>query len=773
MSCFAHTVIMSSRKKAKTSSTAVASPTNYNEDDSSVASSPASVGPKRIVRKESEQRRRVMMNQYFDELVTLLSMVSDRITPRKMDKASTLQEAVRLMKQYYDLEQKSIPKLESSDYRPGFLNRGEVISFLLDALNAFLMVVSDNGRILYSTDLITSLTGYMPTRLIGQSIYDCVHEEDQFVIKEMFRIPDNVSGVPIDTTPITSFPSRFFQCRFKIFTNDTSAVPVCRDFSCLSYLRQWKEIPVDDISPPPSPSDSPLCIPHPQSCVLLIGKFGTSLTSVDQPVTTNDVNFEFELRVSKEGKILDMDPQATLILGYTSADLVGSLFFDYIDPSHLDKVSESISHFLTKGLGISQPYRILSKSSRYLWVVSKGFLSYNQWNHKPDHVLLQCKILGCDEILSEYRFAQEKRFLPDLNGQEFYQPKPVTLPLNKDLPGISSVSTTSSSRPDTSVHISSTYTSNRPLLVPSSSVGSLSKLLGPAPHQTISTLAGPTQLIPNLVQGLAMSYPQQQPPLPSSSSAQQPDYPVTTTCAAVPHFGTSYSQHSPSIDIIRQELERKNQELFEMQRKILAQQQLFDQERKQFYAITNQVMAFIGSHGNEQGGVSNSNPSSPWTGPATSQGSPLNDMIDPNMALAIRNGPQMKSPSPLPTSQTAFSFPSQQNYPSSGPCNAPSHTSYPSNVPFSTQSLGPPYSMLATPTPHPSSLYSMVNPLGPLPQVLAGPSYMGGPNTSYNSHPPTQLLHGDYGNHGNHGPKYDPQHPPQSQIFNVYSSTGN
>lgn len=766
MYCFAHTVIMSSRKKTKTVSTAVTSPRNYNEDDSSVASSPASVGPKRIVRKESEQRRRVMMNQYFDELVTLLSMVSDRITPRKMDKASTLQEAVRLMKQYYDLEQKSIPKSETSDYRPGFLNRGEVISFLLDAMNAFLMVVSDNGRILYSTDLITSLTGYMPTRLIGQSIYDCVHEEDHFVIKEMFRIPDNVQGIPIETTPIIGYPSRFFQCRFKIFTNDTSAVPVCRDFLCLSYLRQWKEIPVEDASPPPSPSDSPLCIPHPQSCVLIMGKFGSSLTSVDQPVTTNDVNFEFELRVSKEGKILDMDPQATLILGYTSADLVGSLFFDYIDPSHLDKVSESISHFLTKGLGISQPYRILSKSSRYLWVVSKGFLSYNPWNHKPDHVLLQCKILGCDEILTEYRFAQEKRFLPDLNGQEFYEPKPVTLPLNKHLVDTSTISTSSSSRPDTSAHVSSNFTPNRPFSVPSSSVHSLSKLPGPAPTQTAPTLAGPT---PELVQGLIMSYTQQQPQLPPSS-IQQPVYPITTTCAPAPQFSTNYSQHTSSIDVIRQELEQKNQELFEMQRKILAQQQQFEQERKQFLAITNQVMAYIGSHGNEGGTVSNSNPSSPWTGPVTSQSSPLNNMVNPNMPLPSRNRPQIKSPSPLPTSQTTFSLPSQQNYPSPGPYNAPPHTSYLSNVPFSTQSPGPSYSMLTTPTLHPSSLYPMMNPLGPLPQVPAGPPYVGGPNTSYHSHPPTQLLHGNY---GNHGPKYDPQHPPHSQIFNVYSTTSN
>ena len=78
--------------------------------------------------------------------------------------------------------------------------------------------------------------------------------------------------------------------------------------------------------------------------------------------------------------------------------------------------------------------------------------------------------------------------------------------------------------------------------------------------------------------------------------------------------------------------------------------------------------------------------------------------------------------------------------------------------------------MLVTPTPHPSLYPPTMNLLGHLPQVLAGPPYVGGPNTSYHSHPPTQLLHGNY---GNHGPKYDPQHPPQSQIFNVYSSTDN
>ena len=515
------------------------------------------------VRKETEQRRRNMMNQHFDELVMMLSMVTDRVTPKKMDKTSILEEVVRVVQQYYDLD-KSPTLNHVPEYRPGFFSRGEVFNFLLDALGAFLMFVSDNGRILYCSDLITSLTGHMPTRLVGQTIYDCIVPEDEAVLRSQFVPLANTTGEKIPESPIVAFPPRKFACSMRLYSNDPSSMSISRNFVCLSYLRQWTEdksltTASVDFTEEACSSDTCNGGPSSSSCILLLGKLGETDRPRDYSVTTNDVNFEFSMRVSKEGKILEVDKQASLILGYTKADIQGASFFDYIDPYHSEKIGEAIEMFLSKGLGVSQPYRLSSKSGQYIWVVSKGFLSYNPWNHKPDHVLLQCKVLGCDEVLPEYKFKVDSMKIP--NPMEDYSPT-VSKPHPPQI-----------ERTDVIVQAQSTQT---PFVSDNNAI---------------------------FVNGGVSS---------ASLTAANPD-PIL--------FPPSVSLETPSItgednihDMAKQ-LERKNQELFELQRRMLEQQQLFERERQQFYQVTNQVMTYIGK--NEVAGTQ------PY--------------IDPNMSIAIGN----------------------------------------------------------------------------------------------------------------------------------------
>ena len=332
-------------------------------------------------------------------------------------------------------------------------------------------------------------------------------------------------------------------------------------------------------------------------------------------ISNGSAEFSFDMRISKEGKILDMSKQASLILGYTSTELVGSLFFDYVDPFHLEKVSESIVEFLKKGLGVSQPYRLISKSTRSVWVVSKGFLSYNPWNHKPDHILLQCKILGCDEVLSECRFSQEKRYLPDLRGEECYRPGPVAL-----------------ARPVQEQRSVRKQPQQQPVLPTSSTVSH------PLPPPTMPlalppmSIHPPTLLPPSLPTPLPPSLPTQLPPTIRPGVSNLVSQPQTEG-----RGGGGGEEGRSALDEVRRELDKKNQELFEMQKKILAQQQLIEQERHQFYQVTNQVMSYIGSRQSIGGGGGSGN-NDPLSG--------IN--MHPGMAMLIRNSLQTPPPAPPP-----------------------------------------------------------------------------------------------------------------------------
>lgn len=614
-----------------------------------------------------------MMNQYFDELITLLAMVSERNIPRKMDKATTLKEAVNCIRIYYELGKtgslsEELPKVEpvgSEDitaldpkFKPCFLSGGEILSFILEAHDTFLIIISESGRILYSTELITSLLGHMQTRLVGQNIFDYVLEEDKELIVEMFKPSDPSAGVQIPDSPVIQYPCQTFQCHLKLYSGETSLFPQYLPFSCLWFLRQWsKSAEPANSSQPPSPVDpdapSPAA-PELQSCILLLGKLPTSLTLIDLPISTNDVNFEFEMRVSREGTIIHVDKHAMLVFGFTPSEVIGSSIFEYVDPYHIVQVGEAMAGFLSSGIGTTTPYRILSKGNRYIWLISKGYLSYNPWNHKPDHILLSNRVLGCDHVLPEHRFFRSRKLLPDLEGEESYTPPASQLPVSVSSP--------------------------------------------PPPENPVPT---PSVSVPYS--------------LPLSSNPILPNPQIPT-----PDLGPSPAPVIPSqpdsVLDIQKELERNKQELFDLQRKLLEQQQLMEQERAQFYQVTQQVMQCIGNNPNYNG-------------------------IPSNLQVAMGNPPQMQmSPMPLrpqskPLSEHSFKSPQLAGarpvrppmQPSPGPSSHVPSPGTPARIPTPATNTGwghdlmassyrnpnPNYLPTYTPPPPPTSQPGVHNPLIP------------------------------------------------------------
>jgi PAS domain-containing protein len=596
-------------------------------------------------RKESEQRRRVLMNQYYDELVILLSMISERTIPKKMDKASTLHEAVRCLRTYAELTPPGkIPLLKPRGkskkggsnvaknlgidglYSP-LISSGEALQSFLDAHDTFLILVSDSGHIMYATELITALLGHMQTRLVGQNIFDYILKSEKPALLDMF---DPGDATPSLLTPpngkVLSYPVRSLHCHFKLYTGETGSLTQHLPFMCLSYLRRWK-----DTEEPGSPPMSPFmdlnnsggggeseCFPLPgdgglvntrqQSYVILLGKLPTNLTLLDLPLGVNDVNFSFDLRVSKNGNIINIDSHAVLVLGFTISEIVGSHFFDYIDPYHLLEVGEHMGDIFSNTRGSTNPYRFQTKGGRYVWLLSKGYLSYNPWNHKPDHILLSSRVLGCDHVVPEFRFFRSRSLLPDVGGgDDLYDPPP----LSQKAP----------SPPKSPPH-SLWQTSITAPLFDSPSI--LSPLLQG------DSLSGGSASIPQQQQQ------QQQHVKPESVSATastrqcsvQPGgrgvgkAPLNTTQAEQTREAPSVNPPPPQIqeqsrdqsqqqqgqnmgvDLppnllidFQQEMVKKNNELFDMQRRLLEQQMLMERERNQFYNVAQQVMQCIGTSG--------------------------------------------------------------------------------------------------------------------------------------------------------------------------------
>lgn len=64
------------------------------------------------------------------------------------------------------------------NWKPHFLSNEEFIHLILEALDGFIIIFSVKGDILYISESVTSLLGYLPKDVLLMTIYDIAYEMD-------------------------------------------------------------------------------------------------------------------------------------------------------------------------------------------------------------------------------------------------------------------------------------------------------------------------------------------------------------------------------------------------------------------------------------------------------------------------------------------------------------------------------------------------------------------------------------------------------------------
>lgn len=366
-------------------------------------------------RRASEKKRRDEVNLCMDELITLLTMSGDRSCPKKLDKASVLKECCRFVRFYHNLSAIASEGTERN-YKPSFVTRGRAFSDLLDSLDAFSFVVSRSGQILFATEMMLSCLGFTHRLMVGHSINEFLHRDDCAALGELFTEASN-SGCVKRTQCL--YPSKQVTCRFRLNTEDSRMGVSCilMTFSSFMYMRTWSS---ENLSSSDSAEESTV-FEQPESknmqdlCMILVA-IPSSITHRDVPLLSNDFSFVFQLRISKEGTVLDLDKHASAVLGYTQDEILGSSFFEYVHPYHVASFGESVSMFIEQGYGSTNPFRLSSKGGRWIWITSNGYATYNPWNQKGEHIMLECKVLGIDEVDAKQKIWVDSNYVPKVSA---------------------------------------------------------------------------------------------------------------------------------------------------------------------------------------------------------------------------------------------------------------------------------------------------------------------------------------------------------------------
>ncbi|XP_048461224.1 neuronal PAS domain-containing protein 2-like [Rhincodon typus] len=133
---------------------------------------------------------------------------------------------------------------------------------------------------------------------------------------------------------------------------------------------------------------------------LVIPQFLKELCNVEESCE------EFTSRHSLEWKFLFLDHRAPPIIGYLPFEVLGTSGYDYYHVDDLELLARCHEHLMQFGKGKSCYYRFLTKGQRWIWLQTHYYITYHQWNSKPEFIVCTHTVVSYVEVRSERRREQ-------------------------------------------------------------------------------------------------------------------------------------------------------------------------------------------------------------------------------------------------------------------------------------------------------------------------------------------------------------------------------
>nr|AAR19365.1 aryl hydrocarbon receptor 1 [Fundulus heteroclitus] len=273
------------------------------------------------------------------------------------------------------------------------ISEGEL---LLQALNGFVLVITADGTIFYSSHTIQDYLGFHQTDVIHQSAYELVHTEDQQELRRNLHWalnppqaaasvisqdssqemePDSSSSLvtynPEQLPPEnSSFLERNFVCRFRCLLDNSSGFLALNIQGRLKFLHGQNQQRENGGKATPQ---------------LALFAIATPL----QPPSILEIrtkNMIFRTKHKLDFTPLACDAKGKIVLGYTEAELrVRGSGYQFIHAADMLYCAENHVRMIKTGESGLTVFRLLTKENRWKWVQANARLVYK--NGKPDYII--------------------------------------------------------------------------------------------------------------------------------------------------------------------------------------------------------------------------------------------------------------------------------------------------------------------------------------------------------------------------------------------------
>ncbi|KAK1883376.1 Neuronal PAS domain containing protein 2 [Dissostichus eleginoides] len=356
---------------------------------------------KRASRNKSEKKRRDQFNVLIKELCTMLQGQGH---PRKMDKSTILQRTIDFLQKQKDITAQNETCDVRQDWKPSFLSNEEFTQLMLEALDGFLIALTTDGNIIYVSDSVSSLIGHLPSDMVDQNILNFLPEREHGEVYKLLSSHMLMTD-PIAADFLESEEHIEFCCHLARENIDPNE-PV--EYEYVKFVGDFK---FHNNVPTSSCNGLDLTLPRSlqtsleeQVCLiatvrLVTPQFLKDLCNVEDP------SDEFTSRHSLEWKFLFLDHRASPIIGYLPFEVLGTSGYDYYHVDDLELIAQCHKQLMQFGKGKSCYYRFLTKGQQWIWLQTHYYITYHQWNSKPEFIVCTHTVVSYAEVRAERRRA--------------------------------------------------------------------------------------------------------------------------------------------------------------------------------------------------------------------------------------------------------------------------------------------------------------------------------------------------------------------------------
>uniref|UniRef100_A0A6Q2Y4P4 Hypoxia inducible factor 1 subunit alpha, like n=1 Tax=Esox lucius TaxID=8010 RepID=A0A6Q2Y4P4_ESOLU len=332
--------------------------------------SPSNTEQRKVRSRDAARCRRSQETEIFYELAHTLPLA--RRVSAHLDKAAIMRVTLSYLRMHCLLRSGGKEPIVEKKENP-------MDEFYPRALAGFIMVMTEEGDMIYLGDSVSKHLGITQLELLGQSIYDFIHPCDQEELRDLLAPRPGMSK---KKTAEQHTEMNFFLRMKCTLTSRGRTVNIksatWKVLHCTGHIRLCCS--EEDSSPPAGSFMTVLCepIPHP--------------SSVEFPLDRST----FLTRHSMDLHFTHCEGRVTELVGYKPDDLIGKSVFEFYHALDSDHVTKSLHTLLSKGQVCTSHYRFLVKSGGFVWAETQATVIYNKTS-QPEAVVCLNFILSAVE----------------------------------------------------------------------------------------------------------------------------------------------------------------------------------------------------------------------------------------------------------------------------------------------------------------------------------------------------------------------------------------